>query len=120
VRFGVQRFPKLPCEIEHPSCPDLKDATPQVRTTATSGNNAKLIQHYISIMKWQDIAYLGFIGVNFILFSYLIISIFWNYYKVAQSSGGAVNCCLFAGVYTFAIACCVVAVSAALIFIRKK
>jgi hypothetical protein len=96
------------------------DAAHQIRITGNSGNNTKLIQQYISIMKWQDIAYWGFIGVNLILFSYLIVNIPWNYYKLAQSSGGAVNCCLFAGAYTFGIACCLVAASAAFILIRKK
>ena len=71
-------------------------------------------------MKWQDAAYRVFIGVNALLFSYLILKIPWNYYQSAHSSGRDLSCCLSAWTYTLAIASCVVVVSGLLILIRKN
>jgi hypothetical protein len=71
-------------------------------------------------MKWQEAAYWGFIGLNAFLFSYLILQIPWNYYQLAHRSGRDISCCLNAGAYTLGIACCVVAVSAIIILIRKN
>jgi hypothetical protein len=71
-------------------------------------------------MKWQDAAYRVFIGVNAILFTYLTLQIPWNYFQFSHNSGIDISCCLSAGTYTLAIACCLVAASALLILIRKN
>ena len=71
-------------------------------------------------MKWQDAAYWGFIRVNAILFTYLILKIPWNYFQLSHNSGIDISCCLSAGTYTLAIACCLVTASALLILIRNN
>ena len=71
-------------------------------------------------MKWQDAAYWGFIWVNAILFTYLILKIPWNYFQLSHDSGIDISCCLTSATYTLAIAGCLVAASALLILIRKN
>lgn len=70
-------------------------------------------------MKWQDVAYWGFIGVSALLFSSMILKIPWNYYQSAHSLGRDLSCCLSAWTYSLAIASCVLVLSGLLIMIQR-
>jgi hypothetical protein len=70
-------------------------------------------------MAWQDGAYRVFIVGSALLFSFLMLDILWDYARLARSPAGSAACCVDAATFTVAIATCVLAVSAALFFIRR-
>lgn len=71
-------------------------------------------------MNWQDIVYRGFIAGSILLFSFLMLDIFRDYYTFAQDPTGRAACCVSAATTTVAIACGVVVVSVVLFLIRKQ